>query len=82
MQQVAKPPPENQAEDGGECAICLDPLSTATATVLPCGYVLHSMCAEGLRSFGEKKSLSMCHTKLPSWPEEPLDNYCRLYWVT
>lgn len=79
--QAAAPPRTPLAVDGDECAICLDPLSLATAANLPCGHVFHPACVERLRSFGVNQFCPMCRTELPPGPEKLFDEAVRLYVV-
>ncbi len=44
-------------ENDDVCAICLDPLSKAATTRLPCSHFFHSNCVEELREFGVSQSL-------------------------
>jgi len=54
---------------GEKCAICLNLLSDASTSMLPCAHVFHSTCVSELRNFCDNQICPLCRTPLPSGPE-------------
>ena len=54
----------------GECSICLNSLTDASATTLPCDHKFHRTCVDELRKFGVKQTCPLCRTPLPPGPEK------------
>jgi hypothetical protein len=55
------------------CAICLDPLSSAECTKLPCSHNFHSSCIAELREFGVTQACPLCRASLPQGAQSILE---------
>jgi len=73
-----KPAPGKAAE-GGNCAICQDLLSEASATTLPCNHVFHKTCVAELRNIGVNEVCPLCRRPLPPGPEKVFDEAARRF---
>ena len=67
------------ANEGEECAICLDPLlaEDGTTLALPCGHVFHGSCVEGLRAHGVAKVRPLCRGDLLADPDQLFEEATR-----
>ena len=63
----------NEYDENGECAMCLESLSSAKAVKLPCLHVYHVECVGKLREFGVKQVCPLCRADLPPGPQELFD---------
>jgi len=70
---------KSAAASGIECAICLDPLTDASATTLPCDHKFHSTCVNELRKFGVMQVCPLCRTPLSPGPEKTYEEAARRY---
>jgi len=69
------------AAAGDECAICLEPLTEASAATLPCAHVFHTACVEVLRKFGAIQACPLCRAVLPPGPEKLYEDALQRYMV-
>ena len=54
----------------GECSICMDALTAASACTLKCKHVFHASCVAEVQKFGVKQAFPLCRTPLPPGPEK------------
>merc|ERR1712185_215740 len=71
---------ENENENG-ECAMCLESLASAKVLTLPCSHAYHAQCVGKLREFGIKQVCPLCRADLPPGPEQLFDDATRRYMV-
>jgi hypothetical protein len=69
------------AAAGGECIICLNPLTEASACTLPCAHVFHAACVAEMRKFGVQQACPLCRAPLPPGPERLIEDATRRYLV-
>ena len=79
QQQKALDATSEAAATAGECAICLDPLTDASACTLRCSHVFPASCVEELRNVGVTQTCPLCRTALPLGPEKLYDDGARRY---
>jgi len=63
------------------CAICLDPLSSAAVSTLPCKHAFHESCVDEMRAVGCNNVCPMCRADLPPGPEQLFEDAARRYVV-
>lgn len=79
---TSEPPIDEELESANdaECSICMNPLTTASNTKLPCKHCFHDACLVRLRSsIGLLQVCPLCRARLPPRPEELFEQGARRY---
>ena len=66
---------------GEKCAICLDQLTDASATTLPCTHMFHGTCVAELRKLGVTQVCPLCRVPLPPGAEKVYEDATFRYMV-
>jgi len=66
---------------GDKCTICLDQLTDASATTLPCAHVFHGTCVAELRKLGVTQVCPLCRVPLPLGTDKVFEDASFRYMV-